>query len=202
MDAAVGVILEALRVSGYGDDTIICFNSDHGTLLGEHGLIQTRLFYDPIIQVADIISYPGVLPQGAVVEDPVELIDLIPTLMDLAGLDIPDNVHGKSLVPQMLGRVSCSDRPVFSEMDFSQVVSPEEWGYCAPVTTNAGHRVMIRCGRWKMSCFLNDPNYGDDGDLYDMQSDPGETRNLYHDPQHTAIIADLRSKLDKWQGLR
>jgi len=200
VDDAVGVVLDALHENGYADNTIIAFNSDHGVLLGEHGLGQKTTFYDPIVRVAWIVSYPERLPTRRVVTDPVELADFMPTLLSLAGLDIPKHVHGTDLVPQMLGEVSIPNRPVFSEIDQSQQALGE-WddGRLAELRGRT-HRAMVRLGKWKMWYSLRDGGYGEDGALFDLESDPFEIRNLYNCPDFVDVVAELKSLLAQWQS--
>lgn len=191
VDDAIGMILGSLRRHGLDDNTIIVLNCDHGTLLGEHGLGEKRNFYDPVVQVPLIISWPGHLPDGRVVTDPVELFDLLPTILSLIGLEAPPNVQGCDLAPQMLGESSVPDRPTFCEVDSSNA---KDYGACT------SHRAMVRHGRWKMSCSLYDAGYGEDGDLYDLDNDPQELHNLFGHPDYQAVVADLRNTIAAWQS--
>jgi len=191
VDDAVGTILRSLQKHGLDDNTIIAFNADHGNLLGEHGLGQKRNFYEPVVQVPFIISRPGHLPEGKILADPIELFDLLPTMLDLAGMEIPSNVQGQVLVPQMLGESSVPDRPTFCEVDTSSVPA---YGPCT------SHRVMIRRGQWKLSYSLYDAGYGEDGALYDLDNDPGELHNLFGSADHKAVITDLKQQIATWQA--
>ena len=192
VDDAIGMILDSLRRHGHDKDTIIAFNSDHGTLLGEHGIGQKRNFYDPVIQVGLIISWPDHLPEGEVVTDPVELLDFLPTMLNLSGLEVPANVHGRNLVAQMLGQSRVPNRPTFSELDSSGV---EAYGPCT------SHRAMVRDRRWKMSYSLYDAGYGEDGSLYDLEEDPKELHNLYSQTDCKPVIHDLKEKIAAWQKM-
>ena len=190
VDDAIGIILDSLRRHGHDQNTIVAFNCDHGNLLGEHGLGQKRNFYDPVVQIPLIISWPNRLPRGQVVTDPVELLDLIPTMLRLAELEIPSNVHGRDLGPQMLGAVSVPDRPTFSEVDSTGAYGP-----------GGSHRAMVRHGRWKLAYSLTGAGYGEDGSLYDLDADPNELHNLHSRPECAKVVATLKRRIATWQAL-
>ena len=192
IDAAVGTILESLSRNGYSEETIIAFNSDHGTLLGEYGIAQHRTFYDPVIQVPFLLAAPGRLPENAVVTDPVELVDFLPTLLALAGIGPSANVHGRNLLPQMRGEAEAPDRPTFAEIDYSRDPSKE-------IRVKGGHRVMVRQGTWKLFYFLEDYGFGEDGALYDLEADPRELRNLCEDPDYQPVVRTLKEAINNWQ---
>ena len=185
VDDAVGQILRALQDHELDEQTIVVFNSDHGALLGEHGLGQKRNFYDPVIQVPFIFSWPGMLPEGRTSTDPAQLHDLLPTLMGLVGIDIPTRVQAQDLAPQLRGERSVPDRATFSEV--------QTYGPCS------SHRAIVRHGQWKLGVSLYDAGYGEDGSLYDLERDPGELRNLYTDPASAPIGAELKERITAWQ---
>ena len=194
IDDVVGSIVDSVVSHGHGDTTIITLNSDHGTLLGEFGLAQNRTLFDPVVQVPFIMTTPALLPAGRVVDDPVELIDLFPTLMGLAGMDVPHSVQGRNLIPQIMGEAAHPDRPTFSEIDYAQALPKA-------VRERGSHRVMVRHRNWKMFCSLNDGGYGEDGALYDLGEDPHELRNLFDAPDRQDAIADLKCLIERWQRM-
>lgn len=192
IDDVVGWVLGALDRGGYRENTIIAFNSDHGTLLGEHGLGQNRMLYDPVVHVPFLLSCPGMLPESKVVTDPVELVDFFPTLMGLAGIPVPENVHGRNLMPQIRGEVEVPDRPTFSEIDYARAV-PEV------IRRNGSHRVMIRQNQWELVYSLNDAGYGEDGALFDLQADPHELTNLYYEADCQGTVRELKARVTEWR---
>lgn len=191
IDHVVGSVLDALERSGHSENTIVAFSADHGTLLGEHGIGQNRTLYDPVVRVPLILSQPGTLPAGRVVTDPVELVDFFPTLMGLAGLPVPANVHGIDLRPQIEGDVENPGRATFSEIDYARAI-PEA------IRQHGSHRVMIRQGNWEFIHSLNDAGYGEDGALFDLEAAPFELENLYHEPERQDIVAELRRLTLEW----
>ena len=194
IDEAIGTIVDCVSSCGYGDDTIIAFNSDHGTLLGEYGLAQNRTLFDPVVQVPLIISGPGRLPEGLVITDPVELIDFFPTLMALARIEIPGNVHGRNLLPQIEGEIDLPDRPVFSEIDYTCAI-PEA------VRRFGSHRAMVRHRGWKLFYSLYDGGFGPDGALFDLGNDPHELNNQYGDLDNRELVGDLKHTVEQWQAM-
>jgi len=193
IDDVVGSVIDALERCGYGENTIIAFNSDHGTLLGEHGLGQNRMLYGPVVHVPFILCGPGLLPENRVVADPVELVDFFPTLMALAGIPVPENVHGQNLLPQIAGKSEGPGRPAFSEIDYTRAI-PEV------IRTNASHRVMVRQGHWELVYSLSDGGYGEDGALFDLEADAHELTNLYDDPNHEDTVRKLKDIVNQWRA--
>ena len=104
IDDQVGRILDALEETGQRENTVIIFMSDHGEMLGDHGLIQKGCrFYEGLVRVPLIWSWPGQIAAGRQYSDLVELTDIAPTLLELAGERVPDDMQGKSLLPMLTG---------------------------------------------------------------------------------------------------
>jgi arylsulfatase A-like enzyme len=192
VDHEVGRILEKLEALGLLENTIIAVNSDHGLQLGEHGLHKKRNFYEQTICAPLILSAPGRIAPGTVVEEPVEMIDFLPTLMDLSDMVLPEGIRGRSLVPQMKGEGAARDA-TFAELDFSGEMYDELRG-------NSGRRVMIRTREWKLIEF-RDPRVKErDGALYDLKSDPDETVNLFSRGDCQGTVAELETRLAAWEA--
>jgi arylsulfatase A-like enzyme len=205
VDDGVGRVLDALERCGLRDDTIVVFCSDHGDFAGEHGLTRKGgAFYDALVRVPLIVAWPGVVPAGAVERSPVNLVDLVPTLLRLQGLPVPAAMQGEPLP-------TVTDAPpreaTFSEygaggppctladVDALPVPRGLEAGRATLRWREAeGRRKMVRTRRHK---FVTDP-LGDLDELYDLEADPGEQRNLAALPGHDALIATLRARLLAW----
>jgi arylsulfatase A-like enzyme len=200
LDAAIGRVLASLKAHGLDDNTIVCLHTDHGTTLGEHGVGTIRTFYEPVIQIPFIWSWPGHLPPHTAIDDPVELIDIAPTLLDLAGLDVPEELEGRSLVEQMHGRASDPHRPTFSE--YNTALAPIGGADWIPkeATWEPEHdrRVMVRHDGWKLDCNYGPSDYGDDGALYDLRADPDELDNLFDKPEHQSKVDQLKQIVQAW----
>jgi arylsulfatase A-like enzyme len=191
VDVQVGRIVKALSDAGQLDNTIIAFTSDQGFQLGEHGLWKKRVFYDGNVRVPLIIRYPKKLPVSLTIEEPVEMIDFLPTLMELSGLDIPQNIRGASLMPLINGETSTWREACFSEIDHSQSMLEE-------LRQGTGRRVMVRTKEWKLVYFMDNRVANKDGALYYLKNDPDEKTNLYNDPEYEAVIDYLESLAEEW----
>ncbi len=191
VDYFIGKLMDALNMLGLMDNTLIAVNSDHGQALGENGLHKKRSFYDPVIQAPLIISWPGHLPQNKLITEQVEMLDLIPTFMDIAGMHIPETLSGKSLLPLMLDKETTGREVTYAEIDYSGSMYQ-------PLRENSGRRVMARTRDWKLDYF-NDPRVpGKDGALYNLTDDPWEHHNMYCDPACRDVIEELEQCIHDW----
>jgi choline-sulfatase len=156
VDERIGEVLGALAESGLRDDTIVLFTADHGELLGERGLWYKMAFFEPAARVPLIVSAPGRCAARRVAE-PVSLLDVAPTLLDLCGLEASDDLDGRSLAPA-LGGTDLGAADVVAEYLAEGVTAPA---------------VMLRRGRFKYVWCEGDPEQ-----LYDLESDPHELVDL------------------------
>ena len=199
VDAQVGKLVEVLKKNGKLDNTIIAINSDQGFQLGEHGFWKKRCFYEQNVRVPLVISCPKLLPAGTIIEEPVEMIDFMPTLLQLSGLDVPASISGKSLMPLIEGKVKKWRPACFCEHDYSGDMYDE-------LRKDGGRCVMVRTRQWKLIYFrderLKNHNGRKTDSLYDLKNDPGETRNLYGKPEYESIVNELKELAQKWdQGI-
>ncbi len=191
VDVQIGRILNVLEEQGLLNKTIIAFTSDQGFQLGEHGLWKKRVFYEDNVRTPFILRYPKALPKNKTIEDPVELIDFLPTLLDISGFDVPREIRGRSLMPLINGQVAAWRKATFSEIDHSQSMYDE-------LRQGTGRRVMVRTTDWKLVYFFDSRVADKDGALYHLIEDPGERINLYHDPQYRGVIARLEDLAERW----
>jgi arylsulfatase A-like enzyme len=197
VDREVGGILDALERSGKAANTIVVFASDHGDQLLEHGLVGKNVFFESSIHVPFLVRWPGrVAPARR--SELIETVDLAPTLLDLCGLAAPDRVQGRSLAPLLAGAPYTTREMVFAENAIPEVITANSMEYAYwPGKGVAGIRhpdaKMVRTARWKLTHY---PGHG--GELYDLKNDPGETRNLYSDPEASHTVRDLQGALLDW----
>jgi arylsulfatase A-like enzyme len=191
VDAQVGRLVECLNKAGLLNNTIIAINSDQGFQLGEHGLWKKRVFYEQNVCVPFIMSCPGLLPPGKVIDEPVEMIDFLPTLMELSGIEVPGSIRGRSLIPLIRGETSEWRPACFSEIDHSYSMYEELRG-------GTGRRVMVRTKEWKLTYFMDERVADKDGALYNLKKDKDEKENLYNKPQYKDIIRELEGLAEKW----
>ena len=181
-DSKVGVVVKALEESGQLENTIIIVTSDHGDMLGERGLWYKMNFFEHSARVPMIISGPGVETRS--VDEPVSLLDILPTFMDIAsstGTEKPDlsmPVQGRSLLPLLQGG---EDSP-----DEAEVLAD----YCAECAVTPIY--MIRKGRYKYIRTASDPEQ-----LFDLEEDPFERTNLAGDPAHSERLSQMRARAEE-----
>jgi arylsulfatase A-like enzyme len=176
MDAQVGVVLAALDRLKLRQNTVVVFTSDHGYHLADHGLWQKQSLFENSARVPLIVSAPRAKGNGRVAAGMVGLIDLYRTLADLAGLSPAAEIEGVSLRPVL-------DNPEGSVREF--VYSQARTGYA------------VRTPRWRYIEW----NAGKAGtQLFDMEQDPKETRNLAADPAHAATVSELRQRLADYRA--
>jgi len=193
LDAGIGRILDALQRHEFGGNTIVVLTSDHGTTLGEHGVGTKRTFYESVVRSPMIWAWPGHLPAGTTLTDPVELFDLLPTLRDLIGMDPIDGIQARSIAPQLLGRSRNPNRAVFTEFDTSLSPIGGPWvPKEARWHPKHDRRIMVRHGGWKLECNYGPSDYGEDGALYDLEQDPKELVNLFDDAGHQQQVQRLQ----------
>ncbi|HHV58711.1 MAG TPA: sulfatase-like hydrolase/transferase [Clostridiaceae bacterium] len=208
VDDSIGRVLKELEAQNLKESTIIVFTSDHGDSMGAHGLIQKHnAFYDTITQVPLIISWPShIEPQ--VTDELAELVDIVPTLLDLAGLQSPFGVQGRSL-KQFLEKDSRYTPKEFVVVESGEhgepmkvsdiTVRPENpfderyFVWCAYRDAWYGKGKSIRTHQWKLNVYDNG-----DVELYNLLTDPDELINLGYNKEYAEIIHELEGKLLRW----
>ena len=175
LDAQVGRVLDALEQNGLKENTIVVFTSDHGYHMGEHDHYQKRTLFEYSARIPLIISYPGQSKRGQRTGSLVEMIDFYPTLCELAGLEYPENISGKSMVP-----VLNNPRKKIRKDAFTQTVFD---GYS--VITD-----RYRYIRW---------GEGGEGlvELYDIRNDPGEMINLAGREKYERVMKKMDKRLNE-----
>ena len=175
IDQQVAKICTELEVQGILDDTIIIFTADHGNFAGEHGLFGKNLgFYECIHKIPFLMRYPPALPAGVRFDGFIESVDLYPTLAALLGLDPPITVQGRSFAAAVRG-----------EADWTRSAT-----LCEHVTADYHHMTMrTRDLRITLDAA------GDESELYDHRSDPGELVNLWESPDHAEVRAQSVLKM-------
>jgi len=183
MDRQLGLLLRRLEDEGDLRNAVIAVVSDHGECFGEHGLLfHGHQLYGELTRAAFMLSGRGV-PEGLRVEDPVSGIDLAPTILDLAGLDVSWGAEGRSLVPLLSGG-SVEPVPLFSEVFGGRMELPDWEAF-------AGERVSVEWEGMKLISAIDGQR-----ELFDLRSDPGETANLAASQPET--VARLQGWIDAY----
>jgi arylsulfatase A-like enzyme len=202
LDRGVGAVLDVLESQGLADNTLVICTTDHGIAFPGAKATMT----DGGIGIFLIMRGPG-FPSGRVSDALVSHVDLYPTICELVGIETPEFVQGRSLMPIVDGRAESVRDEIFAEGTFHAAYEPQrsirtrDWKYVRrfdgrtePVLPNvddsAGKELWIAHG-WP-SWLLESEQ------LYDLVIDPGETRNLMGDPKYAAVAADLAARLDQW----
>ncbi len=186
IDDAVGGMMEALQRTGQRQRTIVIFNSDHGEMLGDHGLLLKGCrFYEGLVRVPLILSWPGEFKQGLVSDALVELTDIVPTLLDACGLPIPERVQGRSLAPIATGAAAPHTLRSFVRSEYYHVLNPAPQEHGS--TFEGSYATMLRDRAHKLVVYHGHQT----GELFDLENDPGEFNNLWHDPAWAAVRFDL-----------
>jgi len=205
LDDGVGQILDALDRLGLRENTIVVFCADHGDFAGEHGMVcKGGVFYDALTRIPLIVSWPGHVVQGQVDGSLVSLADIVPTLLELQGLEIPRAMQGQPL-PTVTGAAPReaafseygAGGPTFRMDDLHKLSVP--YGRRALLRSlqwreAEGRRKMVRTREWK---YVHDP-LGDRDELYDLTRDPWELTNVVDDPTLAGVLADMRLRLADW----
>jgi choline-sulfatase len=180
-DSKVGAVVQALAESDQLDNTVVVVTADHGDMLGERGLWYKMSFFEPSGRVPLVVAGPGVA--AGTCPEPCSLVDLLPTFLDIAGIEEPPAMplDGRSLWALATGEASPGEGEAIGE-------------YCAEC---ASHPVfMIRRGRWKyIHCEVDPPQ------LFDLETDPQELANLAGDPAHAEIAAAFAAEVaGRWDS--
>ena len=176
MDHVVGLVLSLLDRHGLAEDTVMVYTADHGEMLGHNGLFFKQCFYEPAVRVPCVMRYPGVIPAGRVVGQITELIDILPTLLDYAGIPPAGTEEGLSMRGLIENPVDSSwKNEAFAEF--------------------ALNYVMARKGKWKYNRHPGDLNQ-----LFDLESDPGERINLYNSATCAGVVNYLEERIRRRFG--
>jgi N-acetylglucosamine-6-sulfatase len=183
VDEGLGRIREVLSRSGELDNTVIIFTSDEGYFFGEHGLSEERrLAYEESIRIPMLVRYPGLVKAGSKIDRAALNIDIAPTLLDLAGVTLPPGMHGRSLVPLLKGN-SVEWRRSFLIEYFSDTVMAR--------IRNMGYQA-VRTDTWK---YIRYTELRGMDELYNLQTDPYEMKNLINDPAAGHALQQMRQEL-------
>ena len=183
LDENIGAIMNTLDETSLADDTVFVYTSDHGDLNGEHGMWWKESFYEGSVSVPMLWSWPGAFRAGAHVDAVTSLLDIGPTLAELAGAEALPERRGQSLTGFLYPDADTSTWP----------------GVAFAETYGLGQRParMIRTDRWKLNAYHGYP----DCQLFDMQADPAETHDLGRDPAYADIRRELLERvMEGWDG--
>jgi arylsulfatase A-like enzyme len=183
VDDAIGEMLNHLEASGLAENTIIIYTSDQGFYLGEHGWFDKRFMYEESMHMPLLIKYPKKIKAGSVNNDLILNIDYAPTLLSLAGIEVPKDMQGKSFVPILENKT----KEPFRDAVYYHYYEYPYWHHVQP-------HYGIRTARYKLIHYYYDMN---EWELFDLEKDPNETTNLYDNPENKNLIGKLKIRLEE-----
>ena len=185
LDDNVGRVLDYLKEKNLLDNTLVVYTSDQGFYMGEHGWFDKRFMYEESMRTPLIMRLPKGFDRKGDITEMVQNIDYAPTFLELAGVPVPEDIHGVSLLPLLKGE------------------HPQNWRnalyyhfYEYPAEHMVKRHYGVRTDRYKLIHFYNDI---DMWELYDLQSDPMEMHNLYGQAEYEPVVKELKEELLKLQ---
>jgi choline-sulfatase len=187
MDKNAGIVLDALKESGHAEDTFVIYLGDHGYDLGHHGRFEKHCFYEQSVRAPLVMRLPGTTGNDVETDALVEFIDLFPTVAEVCGVERPDEVEGRSLLPFLEGETDTHRESVFSEYTENEeaMVRTERYKYI--YTSGLRERQDgYATGR---------PLPGRTRILFDLEKDPAEMCNKASDPEYAEVVAQLEKEM-------
>jgi arylsulfatase A-like enzyme len=187
VDDNVGRLLDYLDKEGLADNTVVFYTSDQGFYLGDHGWFDKRFMYEESLRMPLVVRFPGRTKPGSVNRDMVQNLDFAPTFLDVAGVEIPSDMQGKSFCRILAGKTPANWR---------QSIYYHYYEY--PAVHSVKRHYGVRTQGYKLIHFYHDI---DAWELYDMAKDPRELNNVYDDPANARVVKELKAELAKLQKL-
>ena len=193
LDEGVGKVLQGLTDFGFEDDTAVIFTSDHGDSLGDRGMLNKRSFYEEVSRVPMIMKVPWLNIDQVKVSGNFGHVDIVPTLLDILGIEIPDHLQGSTVLGDILKGSDLHAKDVFMQWhgglptvnlgdDTVNSMSQIEW------------RSVVSGDRWKLNL-----SRGDQCELFDLNSDPFEKVNLFDSDDQKDRIREMTARIRGWQ---
>jgi arylsulfatase A-like enzyme len=186
VDDSVGRILDYLDEAGLAENTLVIYSSDQGFFLGEHGWYDKRWMYEESLRMPFLARWPARIPPGTRMPLMIQNIDYAPTFLEAAGIPVPEDVQGKSLVPLMEGE---------EPGDWRQSIYYHYYEF--PAVHMVAKHYGVRTERYKLIHYYET----DEWECFDLEADPNELRSVYTDPDYAQVVAELRNELARLQTL-
>lgn len=192
VDEQIGRVLDWLDQNGLAENTIVVYTSDQGFYMGEHGWYDKRFMYEESFRTPLLVRLPRVIEAGSVCGELVQNIDFAPTYLDIAGVDVPQDVSGVPLTPIFAGNVPD---------DWRDILYYQYYDY--PEVHMVRRHYGVRTKDYKLIHFYGEGGGKDAGldidcwEFYDLRRDPSETNNLYGNPSYSDIIEELTRRVEQ-----
>ena len=186
VDDNFGRVLDYLDETGLAKNTVVIYSSDQGFYLGDHGWFDKRWMYEESLRMPFIVRWPGVIKPGSVNIDLVQNLDFAQTFLEIAGVQQPNDMQGRSLVPLLKG-----EKPA----DWRKSIYYHYYEF--PGAHSVQRHFGVRTDRHKLI------NYYliDEWELFDLQKDPDELKSVYSDPAYSKTVQELKTELKRLQVL-
>ena len=184
VDDGVGELLDYLEKEGLDENTIVVYTSDQGFYLGENGWFDKRFMYEQSLRTPMLIKYPNEIKEGIKVSELVQNIDFAPTMLEWAGMEIPQEMQGESFAK------------LFTDGDKTWREAIYYHYYMYPGTHSVKRHYGIRTDRYKLIHFYHDVN---EWELYDLEKDPKELSNEYNNPDYADVKTEMHKILERKQ---
>lgn len=186
VDDNLGRVLKYLDDSGLAKNTIVVYSSDQGFYLGDRGWYDKRWMYDESLRMPFIVRWPGVVKPGSESKDLVQNLDFAPTFLDAAGVKVPADMQGESVVPILKGKTPDSWRKSIYYQYFEY-----------PAVHMVHRHYGVRTATHKLIHYYQASEW----ELFDLKKDPGERKSVYSDPEYTDVVAELKTELTRLRKL-
>ena len=210
IDDAMGRVLCAMEETGQAEQTLVAFTSDHGEMAGDHGMLEKRVLYEESARVPLLLRVPWLNDQQRRVRGVTSHVDLLPTLLDLAGHSVPETLPGRSLTTALTGAADLRKHDAF--LQWNGVGAAQVGGYrhdakegvvrdrnlgSAAVNAASLHawRSIVTGDRWKLNLCAQD-----DCELFDLANDPHELSNLFLHASQQDRVQSLTARIRQWQS--
>lgn len=186
VDDGIGEVLEYLDEAGLADNTVVIYSSDQGWYLGEHGWYDKRWMYEESLRTPLLVRWPGVVEPSSTSDDIVSNLDFAETFLDIAGVSVPDDMQGQSLVPVMRGQTPDDWRKVFYYHYYEN-----------PGAHNVARHYGVTDGRYKLiRYYALEGKPLDDWELFDLRKDPNELLSVYGSTDYQQVQQRMTEELE------
>jgi len=182
VDDGVGEVLDWLEENGLAENTIVIYTSDQGFYLGEHGWFDKRFMYKESFRTPLLIRYPGEIEPGTKIDKLVQNLDLAPTFLDYAGVEIPEDMQGVSFRDLVSGKTD----------EYRDAVYYTYYEY--PSVHMVKRHYGVANERYKLMHFYYDI---DEWEMYDLETDPNEMNSVYGNPEYAEVQTEMHAKLEE-----
>ena len=180
VDESVRTMLRYLDENGLTENTIVIYSSDQGFFLGEHGWYDKRWMFEESFRMPFLIRWPGVIKPGSRHKELIQNIDYAPTFLEIAGLDVQDDIQGKSLVPLLKGNTKdWRESLYYSYYELGEHAVPQHFG--------------VRTQRYKLFYLPQ----SDEWNMFDLKSDPHELVSVHEQPEYEQTRKDLHAEFTR-----